>query len=220
MLIAVKKRFVFVANSKTASTSIDKALMSECEIYRGGSPKNKHISLRHAIKQYDFLFGRPKFAPSTFFKFGIIREPLSWVQSWYRYRLGNGSIDAGMTFQTFWEEKAGPAARGGKRMKQSNFFTTVNGDLLIDYLIPYEDLAAQFEKVGSQLGVKTTLPHKNKSTVDKIADPISDELIADIRTTLATDFDLYDRVESINKQGWEHLLNTRPQTQEAVPESV
>ncbi|MEO9682409.1 hypothetical protein [Tateyamaria sp.] len=220
MLIAVKKRFVFVANSKTASTSIDKAIMSECEIYRGGSPQNKHIFLRQAIKEYDFLFGRPKYAPSTFFKFGIIREPLSWVQSWYRYRLGNGSIDAGMTFQAFWDNKAGPAARKGKRMKQSNFFTKHNGELLIDYLIPYEDLAAQFEKIGSQLGIQTSLPHKNKSAVEKISDPISDELVADIRTTLASDFDLYDRVESINKQGWQHLLNTRPTLKEAVSESV
>ena len=86
MLIGVKKRFVFVANSKTASTSIEKALVPHAEIQRGGGSNRKHIFLRAGLREYGFLFERKKYAADTFFKFGVMRDPVEWIQSWYRYR--------------------------------------------------------------------------------------------------------------------------------------
>jgi hypothetical protein len=210
MLIGVKKRFVFVANSKTASTSIERALIADVEIHKGGPQRNKHMFLKKAVREYDFLFDNPKYAFDTFFKFGVMREPLSWLQSWYRYRLGNGALEEGTTFEEFWTTKAGPAARGGKRMQQALYFTKANGELLADYIIPFRNLSADFAKISTELGVPTELPRKNVSKVAKVEDTISEEVLADIRDTLSADYALYDRLDEINARGWERLKQTRP----------
>ena len=108
MLIGVKKRFVFIANSKTASTSIEHSLVGQAEIQRGGGPQRKHIYLRDALPEYDFLFGRDGYGIESFFTFGVMRDPVSWIQSWYRYRCGNkveSPLPAGMSFGEFWALK-------------------------------------------------------------------------------------------------------------------
>ncbi|CAI8296400.1 MAG: Uncharacterised protein [Hyphomonas sp. TMED17] len=86
MLISISKRFLFIANSKTASTSLSKALRPYAEIERQGSPDRKHVSMGAVLDHYKFLFELPPFAPDTFFRFGVIRDPLDWIHSWYRYR--------------------------------------------------------------------------------------------------------------------------------------
>lgn len=50
MLIGVHKRFVFVANTKTASTSIEHVLMEHSECLALGNPRRKHMPLADVLK--------------------------------------------------------------------------------------------------------------------------------------------------------------------------
>jgi len=213
MLISVGKRFVFVANSKTASTSVETNLVTEAEIQRGGSPQRKHIYLRAALREYDFLFGRPKYAPETFFKFGIMRDPVDWIQSWYRYRKGNKvnrPIDSSTTFEEFWKQQAEQSAKSGKKNLQSSFFTRVNGTVLADYIIPYDDLTSHFTTIAKGLNVKETLPHRNTSNIKTLETPLSEALVDEIRAYYAPDYALLDQLDDINTRGLAHLQATRP----------
>ena len=105
MLISVKKRFIFIANSKTASTSIEAVLAPYAEINRIGSALRKHISWEASKKEYKFLFKLDEYHPDSFFKFVVVREPVEWVLSWYNYRLGNSklpnSLPSDMPFYQF-----------------------------------------------------------------------------------------------------------------------
>ena len=107
MLISTQKSFVFVANTKTASTSIEAALMPWSDIHRAGAPHRKHTSIRHLEAHYPDVFGPGGKRPADFFRFGVMRDPVEWLGSWFRYRKGNKTdspLPANMDFAGFWEQ--------------------------------------------------------------------------------------------------------------------
>lgn len=217
MLIGVEKRFVFVANSKTASTSIEAALMRHAEIHRGGTPQRKHIRLREALRDYDFLFGQPAYAPGTFFKFGVMRDPVDWIQSWYRFRQGNEvnhAIPRTMSFAEFWAKadwnRYFKTEDGRAKRHQRHHFTAWDGTVLADYIIPYHALGDHFGKICDALGVDSPLPRKNVSKGPATPPEIDDALLAEMRDFYAEDYALFDRLDEINAAGLERLQATRP----------
>ena len=214
MLIGVRKRFVFVANSKTASTSIVNALSSHAEIMRGGTPQHKHIYMRDALRKYKFLFGQPEYAPNTFFRFGVMRDPIDWIQSWYRYRRGNKvakQLPEDMSFADFWAAKDWNIQfpDGTKRL-QSTFFLNAKGQPLVDYIIPYADIEAQFATICAALGVKAPLPRKNVSKIKKTDADLPEDLRAEMVDFYADDYALLGKLDQINTTGAQKLQEMSP----------
>lgn len=205
MLIGVKHRFVFVANSKTASTSIEQALANHAEILRGGSPQRKHITLRDALVEYAFLFEREGFEPETFFRFGVIRDPKDWIGSWFRYRRGNkvaSPLPKGMDFPAFWARNDWTRHwPDGRPRLQRDFFTDAAGAPIVDYLIPYDRLAEGFAEVTAHLGLTVALGKANVSTEKAESLDIPAKIEAEIRAHYAQDYALIDRMDEINAKG-------------------
>ena len=213
MLIGVKKRFVFIANSKTASTSIEHSLVGQAEIQRGGGPQRKHIYLRDALPEYDFLFGRDGYGIESFFTFGVMRDPVSWIQSWYRYRCGNkveSPLPAGMSFGEFWalNDWNRTMLQGAPRL-QSYFFTDKAGASIVDYIIPYSQLADHFTTICEGLGIKSPLQSKNVSKVKGREIAIAPELAEEMRTFYAEDYALMAQIPQINAVGLAKLKARR-----------
>ncbi len=205
MLIGVKKRFVFIANSKTASTSIEHSLVGQAEIQRGGGPQRKHIYLRDALPEYDFLFGRSGYGIESFFTFGVMRDPVSWIQSWYRYRCGNkveSPLPAGMSFAAFWAlNDWNRTMQSGAPRLQSHFFTNKHGVPIVDYVIPYDQLASHFGMICDRLGIKAPLQSKNVSKVKKRMIDVSPELVEEMQAFYAKDYALLAQIPQINAAG-------------------
>jgi hypothetical protein len=190
MLIGVQKRFVFIANSKTASTSIESALTPYAEINRVGSPQRKHISWQEARSEYSFLFDQPQFSPNTFFKFGVLREPSDWVRSWFNYRLGNSKIESplpsSMTFEEFW--------RGDdwvKSINQKSKFLDNKGEMSFDAILPQDELAQLFPIVSSLLGINVTLQKENRSPSKFPKELIPEELLNELNNFYIEDYEFY-----------------------------
>jgi hypothetical protein len=202
MLIGLEKRFVFIANSKAASTSVERVLAPFSEIIVAGTPQRKHLTLREAIVAYDFLFGQPGYRPESFFKFGVLRDPVEWIHSWFRYRKGNkveSPLPAAMDFAGFWalDDWNKFLAPGRKRL-QRDFFIDAEGRVIADFLIPYHDLDAQFAAVCDRLGVKRPLPRENVSRLAPEEEPIPPALLEELRDFYAEDYDLLARLPKIN----------------------
>lgn len=214
MLIGVQKRFVFIANSKTASTSIEAALIGHAEIARGGGAHRKHLRMAQILREYDFLFGQKAYAPETFFKFGVMRDPIDWIFSWYRFRRGNkvsNPLPEETTFEEFWARKDWNIlnAKGQKRL-QCDFFTDSKGELLADYIIPHHDLAEHFAGIATALGIESGLPRTNVSRIPKSADRgIDARLEEELRDFYAEDYALFERLDEINARGKDVLQETR-----------
>jgi len=205
MLIGVRKRFVFVANTKAASTAIERALMPHAEIHRGGTPARKHVGLHEALAEYDFLFGQPDHPPESYFKFGVMRDPIDWITSWFRYRKGNKferSLPAKMTFAAFWARGDwNIRRRGGRPNLQRDRFTAPDGTVLADAIIPYHDLEAQLGTIFAGLGIEAALPRSNVSRMTALPEEIPAALHAEMREFYAEDYALFDRLDAINARG-------------------
>lgn len=167
MLIGDKKKFVFVANTKTASTSIEKVLKPHAEIHHAGTSARKHAPLRRLPGLYPEIFGGKFGSPemNRFFIFGVMRDPIDWIGSWFRYRKGNPEVDsplpADMSFEEFWARRDwNVMRRDGTRFLQRHLFCGPEGRVLADVIIPYERLNEIFGEICDGLGVESDLPRK------------------------------------------------------------
>lgn len=209
MLLSVKRRFLFVSNTKTASTSIEAALRDFCEIERTGSPQRKHIEYRQILKEYRFLFSRKRFAPETFFRFAVMRDPVDWFYSWYRYRRGNdveAPLPEDMTLQDFWELNDWNRTRGdGSRNLQSHMMLGPQGGIGLDMILRYEDLETGFPRLAKGLGIKADIPRLNVSRLKGGSDEIDPGLRREMELHFAPDYEVYGSLERINASGAEKL---------------
>ena len=212
MLISVYKRFVFIANTKTASTSIEAALLTHSEIARLGTPARKHIRLAETLRTYHFLFGQEKFAPDRFFKFGVMREPLDWIHSWYRYRRGNKvdkPLPQEMSFEDFWAARDwNIVSPKGKKKLQRDLFVGADGQVAADVIIPYTQLDAMFPEICDLLDVSAPLPRQNVSQLQEPLD-IAPALVDEMRAFYAEDYALWNRLEALNAKGMAQLRAAR-----------
>lgn len=226
MLISTVKRFIFVANTKTASTSIEQVLRPHADIVLAGTPRRKHIFLRDALATCAPFVPDPSsqtehetgHRPEQYFKFGVMRDPLDWISSWYRYRRGNeveSPLPEGLTLADFWARQDWNIQRAdGSRYLQSDAFLAADGTVLADVIIPYHRLNEMFARICGPLGVVATLPHENVSQMKEPGD-IAAGLNEEMRAFYATDYALLARLDEINARGMEQLLSgagtfTRP----------
>jgi hypothetical protein len=205
VLIGVRKRFIFVANTKTGSTAIQAALLDEAEIDHGLSPARKHMRLRKVLTTFDFLFDGRIATRDDFFAFGVMRDPLDWLMSWYRYRLDQNVRDplpAGTTFAEFcaMTDDFNFRLRDGRPNLQSDFFVAEDGAVLADYIIPYHDLPDHYGTIAKAIGLPSSLPVRNRTKLRE--NPVlSDTLRADLVRHFAPDYQLWARLDQINAVG-------------------
>lgn len=218
MQIGVRHRFIFVANTKAASTSLEHALAPHAEIQRTGTPERKHVPLRRAVKIYDFLFGQPGMGPGTFFKFAVMRDPLDWISSWYRYRTGNkveATLPKDLSFEDFWARNDWNISRpDGSPNLQRDLLCRWNGDPFVDYVLRYETLDADFAGICEALGLEVTLPRLNVSAIPASEAVIPAALEDQVRAHYQLDYALLDAVEEINARGMDSLKRTRAFTRD------
>lgn len=101
-----------------------------------------------------------------YFKFTIVRNPWSRAVSWYanvirdEIHLKNLGIDADITFPEFMRRFAGT---GGLRT-QVSWLKDFAGDIPMDFVARYENLAHDWEVISRKLALPdTSLPHVLKS---------------------------------------------------------
>lgn len=221
MLLSVEKRFLFVANTKTASTSIEVALHPYAEILRTGTPERKHTPLHRIFEAYGFMFDLPEHDPDSYFKFGVMRDPIDWINSWYRYRRGNqveAPLPQEMSFAEFWEQKDWNIRRwDGSANLQRDMFCAPDGTVLADVIIPYPRLAEMFAEICDALGIDRPLERQNVSNLQPNGD-LPDALRREMRDYYAADYTLLDQLQDLNEHGMARL-RARRDADARVPDS-
>lgn len=208
MLISTSRRFIFAANTKTASTSIEHVLTPYSDIVYDGEPAIKHMPLVAARQRHPELFDAE--GDGGFFRFGVMRDPLDWIASWYRYRSGNeveSPLPSDMTFADFWERKdwniLHPNGRG--KYLQSDIFCDAEGAVLADVILPYHTLEPVFFEICDHLGVARTLPRKNVSRNAGDTSVIPQNLQEEVRAFYEDDYALLDSLDALNAAGLDRL---------------
>jgi hypothetical protein len=124
----------------------------------------------------------------------LMREPVDWLRSWYRFKLRDDHDDphhamAGMTFAEFaaeYAQEGGPAALGIG--SQSEFLTS--GMRTVDCMFQYERIQDFVDFLETRLDCAIELPRINvPPSVDVHLDPKSER---ELRQAMTNDLDLYD----------------------------
>ncbi|MFN6953659.1 MAG: sulfotransferase family 2 domain-containing protein [Acetobacteraceae bacterium] len=186
MLISLSHRFVFVANVKTASTSIEAALRPYTEIAISETRFGKHIGLAEIEKRFDFIFRKQPL--SSFFVFAVVRDPVDMLVSVYSSHhkpefKGERHYTGDLTFDQFLETFR--QRQSWQLVPQAQRLRDRTGRLHMDYIIDFDRLPAQFDEVLSLIGLPpTALPTFNESPdVMSVAD-----VPAETRARIAEDY--------------------------------
>jgi len=196
MLVFVKEGLVFLSVPKTGTSAFEAALGPMAGVVVRDPPELKHAPLY----RYDRFF-RPIFekvcgtTPETL---AVIREPLSWLGSWYRYRQrpftrGKPVSTHGISFDTFVEGYLqGQRPAFADVGSQARFVSPRPSGAAVDHLFRYERLELLSDFLEARLGERIELPVRNVSPEGTLS--LSPALERRLRRKHAEDFELWERL--------------------------
>jgi len=187
---------VLLSVPKTGSTAYEAALAPHAAMVISAPPELKHAPvfrynrfIRPMIER--FIGERPDVV-------AVMREPIDWLGSWYRYRrrdalAGNPNSTVGVSFDEFVAAycRGNPpsfARVGG----QAKFLEPQRNGTRVTHLFRYEDQAGLRSFLERRLGVRVDPPSCNRS--QPLALELSSGTEARLRRKHAADFKLYEGI--------------------------
>jgi hypothetical protein len=197
MLVFWKQRLVILSTPKTGSTAIESALEQVSALCVTRPPELKHTP---AYRYQRFL--RPYLQNSAggdaFAVVALMREPIDWLGSWYRYRRrpeldGSAKSSSDLSFDDFAtaymsDPRPEVADVGG----QARFLSGLDGaELGVDQVFRYEALDRFTAFLEDRLDFAIELPRLNVSPqLDlRLTEPTHRKL----RSHLAAEYRIYER---------------------------
>lgn len=197
MLVFWKEKLVLLSVPKTGTTAIEAALSSRASILVSDPPELKHAP----VYRYNRFF-RPMFekaCKAELETFAMMREPISWLGSWYKYRQrpfldGNAKSTAGITFDDFvlayMKGDKPPFANVGSQVR---FLEPRPNGTKVDHLFRYEDIDGWTSFLESRLNVALNLERLNVSKGD--APQLSADVEKRFRRKMSDEFALWDSIQ-------------------------
>ncbi len=188
MLISLSHKFIFVANLKSASSSIERALAPSAEFRATKTNWGKHDDLSTISKKFKWV--KKYIRPDEFFIFGVIRDPVDFILSLYNFHTHPSFQDKkhyskGVPFDEFWN---GWCRRSWQAKPQHRRFVDRKGSFNISHVIEMSKLEVEFPKICSKLSVKATLPKVNVSPAILSRAQLSPQQISEIKERYAEDY--------------------------------
>ncbi|MEW9921943.1 gamma-glutamyl kinase [Marimonas sp. MJW-29] len=196
MLVFYKERLAFLAVPKTGSTAYETALAARADMVITEPPMLKHAP----VYRYN-RFIRPMFekvCTAEMELMAVMREPISWLGSWYRYRQrpfmeGKPNSTKGISFDDFVlaymkGNKPGFADVGS----QAQFMKTQPNGTGITHHFRYEDQPRLIDFLEDRLGVTLNLKRENVSPEMDLR--LSADVEARLRRKYAEEFALYGSI--------------------------
>lgn len=193
MLVFYKERLAFLSVPKTGTTAYETALAPHADMVISEPPMLKHAP----VYRYN-RFIRPMFERVCDVELevmAVMREPVSWLGSWYRYRQrpfmeGKPNSTHGISFDEFVlaymkGNKPGFADVGS----QFQFMKTQPNGTGVTHFFRYEDQPKLKSFLEDRLKVELTLAQENVSP--KRALSLSDDVASRFKKKCAEEFDLY-----------------------------
>lgn len=195
MLIFWDQRLTFLATPKTGSTAIEVALEPLASVAMQRPDSLKHLNAEQYSKHFAPLLQAQSGA--VFTTIALMRDPLGWLRSWYRFFLRDELDDYAMAlrargFEAFARDyiEGHPALRA--IATQSDFLTNPEGLPMVDQIFRYEQIDGFVHYLEDTLNCAITLPRINVPPAVDIQ--LSAQTETDLRAAMARDFKLYDSI--------------------------
>jgi hypothetical protein len=191
MLVFWRQKLVFLATPKTASTSIETALSPMAAVIVLRPAHLKHTNAQKYHRQVAPFLGDGK--GETFVTTALMREPTSWLSSWYRYRQRDGEVPEKTTRDMSFDDFVLGYCRADQpefaRVGAQATFLTPQGHRPVDYIFRYERMDLFVGFLEKRLGTPIKLPVENVSPAGEPT--LSPAVEAALRLHCARDFALY-----------------------------
>lgn len=196
MLVFFKERLAFLSVPKTGTTAYESALAPRADMVISEPPMLKHAP----VYRYN-RFIRPMFLNVCDVELelmAVMREPISWLGSWYRYRQrpfmqGRPNSTQGISFDDFvLAYMKGNKPRFADVGSQLNFMKAQPNGTEITHYFRYEDQPKLQAFLLDRLGVTLELKQENVSPVMPLS--LSSDVEARFRRKFAEEFALYDSI--------------------------
>ncbi|MEL7098605.1 MAG: gamma-glutamyl kinase [Pseudomonadota bacterium] len=196
MLIFFKERLAFLSVPKTGTTAYESALRPHADMVISEPPLLKHAP----VYRYN-RFVRPMFLKVCDVELelmAVMREPVSWLGSWWRYRQrsfmdGKPNSTKGVSFDDFvlayMKGKRPPFAEVGSQFK---FLEAQPNGTAITHLFRYEDQPRLKGFLEDRIGVTFETARENVSPAGEAV--LSADVEARFRRKFAEEFALYDSI--------------------------
>lgn len=193
MLIFWEQRLVFLATPKAGSTAVEVALEPLASLAVQRPPSMKHVDATSFNR-----FIQPWLHQMTddhFTTIALMREPIDWLRSWYRFDLRDhsDSEEQAETFQTFTRRYLGSPTSMTRGIGSQFAFLDCPA-APIDRIFAYEDIDSFTDFLDDQLGCEINLPRVNVPPAADVSLGIDDDNA--LRDALSKDFDLYRRIST------------------------
>ena len=194
MLVFWKENLVLLAVPKTGSTALQGALAPRASMVFRDPPEIKHAPCyryKRFLKPYFVQAGGQK--PELM---AIVRNPVDWLGSWYRYRtreelIGHENCTRDISFNDFVLEyckgQPAPFANVGS---QNKFLRINDGDIGAQHLFQYEQWDKVIAYLEDRLEFKITLKQKNVSPTMNLT--LSAEVEEKLREKRAVEFEVWE----------------------------
>jgi hypothetical protein len=192
MLISVEKRLANLAMPKTGTTAVQQAIHKYCDIQFSRSPRTKHMTMR-VFERFMMPYLREIGAGDTE-TFCVIREPVDWLGSWYRYRSRPGFSSAkstrGVSFAEFVEAYlTHPQPAFARIGGASRFVVGRSGMPAVTHMFRYDNMVGMVRFLEERFGRGIRLPKANVSPERDLELPSA--LRTRLETERAKDFSIY-----------------------------
>jgi hypothetical protein len=196
MLVFYKERLVFLSMPKTGTTAYHSALENRADIVVSDPPELKHAP----VYRYNRFF-RPMFervCDVEMETIAVMREPVSWLGSWYRYRQrpflrGKPNSTHDISFDDFVEaytkgDRPGFANVGS----QFKFLEPRPNGTKVTHMFRYEDPDRLNTFLEERLGLKLQLNRENVSPEMNVS--LTEKTYQKLRRKCSEEFSLYDSI--------------------------
>lgn len=196
MLVFYKERLVFLSVPKTGTTAYETALRDRADMVISDPPELKHAP----VYRYNRFF-RPMFEKvcnAEMETLAVMREPISWLGSWYRYRrrpfmAGKPNATHGIGFDEFVSaylkgDRPGFANVGS----QAKFLEPRPNGVRVTHLFRYEEPEKLNRFLEERLGTGIETARENVSPAMELE--LSPKTEARYRRKCAEEFALYDSI--------------------------
>ena len=196
MIVFYKERLAFLSVPKTGTTAYESALRDRADMVISDPPELKHAP----VYRYNRFF-RPMFEKvcnAEMETLAVMREPVSWLGSWYRYRRrpfmeGKPNATHGISFDEFVlaylkGDKPGFANVGS----QAKFLEPRPNGLRVTHLFRYEQPEKLNRFLEERLGTGIETARENVSPAMELE--LSPRTEARYRRKCAEEFALYDSI--------------------------
>ena len=197
MLVFWKEKLVILAVPKTGTTALQSALADRADIVVRDPPELKHAPIYRYNRFFRPMFEKPCNEPNME-TLAVMREPISWLGSWYRYRQrpfldGRPASTKGISFDEFVLAYCkGDRPQFANVGSQAKFLEPRPNGTRVTHLFRYDEPDKLYGFLNDRLNAEIKTRRENVSPEMPLS--LSSDVEDKLRRKCADEFTLYQSI--------------------------